>query len=45
MNKLNFRLLFTYVVILIFASCAKKGCTDPLALNYNADATKDDDGC
>ena len=45
MNKLNLRLLFTCVVLLIFASCAKKGCTDPLALNYNADATKDDDGC
>ena len=45
MKKLNFRLLFTCAVLSIFASCAKKGCTDPLALNYDADATKDDDGC
>ena len=45
MRKLNFRLLFTCTVLAIFASCAKKGCTDPLALNYDADATKDDDGC
>ena len=45
MNKLNFRLLFICALLTIFASCAKKGCTDPLALNYDADATKDDDGC
>ena len=45
MKKLNFRLLFTCAVLSIFASCAEKGCTDPLALNYDADATKDDDGC
>ena len=45
MNKLNFRLLFTCAVLALFASCAKKGCTDPLATNYDADATKDDDGC
>ena len=45
MKKLNFRLLLTCAVLAIFASCAKKGCTDPLALNYDADATKDDDGC
>ena len=45
MKKLNFKLLFTCAILSIFASCAKKGCTDPLALNYDADATKDDDGC
>ena len=45
MKKLNFRLLITCAVLAMFASCAKKGCTDPLALNYDADATKDDDGC
>jgi len=45
MRKLNFRLLFVCTVLAIFASCAKKGCTDPQALNYDADATKDDDGC
>ena len=45
MRKLNIRLLFVCTVLAIFASCAKKGCTDPQALNYDADATKDDDGC
>lgn len=28
-----------------FVSCKKKGCTDPVATNYNADAEKDDDSC
>ena len=45
MNKLNFKLLFTCAVLALFASCAKKGCTDPLATNYDADATKDDGKC
>ena len=26
-------------------SCKKKGCTDPTAVNYNADATVDDGTC
>ena len=45
MRKLNFILLFSCALLAIFTSCAKKGCTDPLALNYDTDATKDDDGC
>ena len=45
MKKFNFRLLLICAVLATFASCAKKGCTDQLALNYDADATKDDDGC
>ncbi len=28
-----------------FSSCSKKGCTDPEAVNYNADAGKDDGTC
>lgn len=28
-----------------FASCKKEGCTDPLATNYNSDATTDDGSC
>lgn len=27
------------------ASCAKEGCTDPTASNYNSEATKDDGSC
>ena len=29
----------------MLASCGKEGCTDPTALNYNPDATKDDGSC
>jgi hypothetical protein len=31
--------------ILLLGSCAKNGCTDPLAFNYDANATKDDGSC
>jgi hypothetical protein len=30
---------------LLFTSCGKKGCTDPLATNYDQDATKHDASC
>lgn len=30
---------------LVMSSCVRKGCTDPLALNYNVDAEKDDGTC
>jgi hypothetical protein len=29
----------------VFASCKKKGCTDPTATNYNSEAEKDDESC
>ena len=45
MRKYNFRLLSTCLIVALFASCGKKGCTDPLATNYDADATKDYDNC
>ena len=30
---------------LIFSSCKKEGCTDPLASNYTVGATVDDGSC
>ena len=45
MRKYNFRLLSTCLIVALFASCGKKGCTDPIATNYDADATKDNDNC
>ena len=32
-------------VVFITLSCNKKGCTDPLAINYSSNATKDDSSC
>ena len=32
------------VAFTLFASCSKKGCTDPTAANYDPEAEKDD-GC
>ena len=31
--------------ILLFGSCAKEGCNDPQAKNYNSSVTKDDGTC
>ena len=42
---------FLIIIILVFGislfttSCKKKGCTNETALNYDADAKKDDDSC
>lgn len=33
------------VIALFFYSCGKKGCTDPVAHNFNPNATKDDGSC
>ncbi|MEX1003022.1 MAG: MbnP family protein [Crocinitomicaceae bacterium] len=33
------------ILLLSFSSCKKKGCTDPTAENYAADAKKDDGSC
>lgn len=35
----------TLVIGLGFSSCKKEGCTDPVAVNYNDDAEKDDGSC
>ena len=32
-------------LVLLLGSCSKKECTDPLAINYDADATKDNGSC
>ena len=37
-------LVFVFAVVLL-GSCGKKGCTDPMANNYDEDATKDDGSC
>ncbi|MDG1841338.1 MAG: hypothetical protein P8I93_03210 [Crocinitomicaceae bacterium] len=39
--------IFVFLLIFCFAivSCKKRGCTDPNAINFNTDATKDDGSC
>ena len=48
-KPINFNRIIQYLFILIFISsfigCRKKGCTDPLATNYDPDAKKDDESC
>lgn len=34
-----------FLIGFVFVSCHKKGCTDPLAVNYDQSATKDDGSC
>jgi hypothetical protein len=33
------------ILLLVFSSCSKKGCTDPMSLAYDVEAKKDDGGC
>jgi uncharacterized protein (TIGR02145 family) len=33
------------VLVLVFSSCKKRGCTDPIANNYNSSAEKDNGNC
>ena len=37
-NKINFLIIIS---VLIFSSCRKKGCTDPLSLAYDIEASKE----
>lgn len=39
------KLIIFMCLVLLLGSCSKKECTDPLAINYDADATKDDGSC
>jgi len=43
----NLRLLLIPVTLVAFASCdeKKEGCTDPISINYDPDAEKDDGSC
>jgi hypothetical protein len=42
--KNNIRVFFIISVILT-GSCSKEGCTDPIAFNYNSQASKEDGSC
>ncbi len=37
-------IVFMFSIVLL-VSCGKEGCTDPQALNYNSDSTKDNGSC
>ena len=39
------KLIIFMFSVLLLGSCAKEGCTDPTASNYNEDATTDDGSC
>ena len=38
-------ILLGLVTVVAFSSCKKKGCMDPNANNFNAEAEKDDGSC
>ena len=39
------KLISICFLLLTFITCKKPGCTDPIAINYYPDATKDDGSC
>ena len=48
MKYKSYLISFSHLLISIFlfcVSCSKRGCTDPNALNYSLEATKDDNSC
>ena len=44
-NKYNHKVLTFFLVTLISFGCRKKGCTDPMALNYDEKANYSDGNC
>ena len=37
--------LYLFILCFTITSCKKRGCTDPCAINYNAEAVKDNGSC
>lgn len=44
-KNLSFTLIALCIGVMTLNSCKKKGCIDPTATNYNANAEKDDGSC
>lgn len=45
MNSKNTHAWSLLAIFILFSSCAKKGCTDPIATNYNPEAKKNNGTC
>ena len=45
MNSINTHTWSLLAIFIFFSSCAKKGCTDPIATNYNPEAKKNNGTC
>ena len=41
----TYKISFLFLAILAIAGCKREGCTDPLAVNYDEKAKKDDGSC
>ena len=42
---MKFKIVYTLLMVGLFYSCSKDGCTDPSAHNFDPNATKDDGSC